>query len=261
MCKTQFLCPRITKLFAIELCVKALIIYGITTISEELTVSGYEERLRSLWMSYLQYRDSPQLDQADLQGAATDHREAGVAVGGNTKVGDREGGVPAGGKSGRQGGRSKAAQGDKVLLRGVGGGGLGHGNQNIQDRVAAGDTVPDNAGQNDNDVKVVNDDEVVADDKDKVLEAGVNEDIDARDGFQGRKLLSYPNSSYLRDSIERFKDNLFGLDEGLSDSTDTSFVDFVDIQPDTVRLQPWEKGGRLAELQQVGYILLFKYIH
>jgi len=259
MCKTQFLCPRITKLFAIELCVKALVIYGITTILEELTVSGYEERLRSLWTSYLQYQDSPQADQADLQGAAANHREAGMAAGGNTKVGNKEGGMLAGGKSGRQGG-SRDAQGDKVLPRGVGGGGLGHGNQNIQDRVAAGDTVPDNAGQNDNDVKVVNDDEIVADDKDRVLEAGVNEDIGAVDGFQGRKLLSYPNSSYLRDSIERVKDNLFGPDKDLSDTTDTSFVDFVDIQPDTVRLQPWEKSSLLAELQQVCYIVLFKYI-
>jgi len=234
-------------------------------------VSGYEERLRSLWTSYLQYQDAPQADQAELQGAAADHRVAGVPVGSNredgvpavgkTKVGDREGGVMAGGKPGGQGGKSRGAQGDKVLPRGVGGGGLGRGNQNIHDREAAGDTVQDNAGHNDNDVKVVNDDDIVADDKDKVLEAGVNEEIDAVDGFQGRKLLSYPNSSFLRDSIERFKDNLFGPDEGLSDSTDTSFVDFVDIQPDTVRLQPWEKGGRLAELQQVCYILLFKYIH
>lgn len=77
-----------------------------------------------------------------------------------------------------------------------------------------------------------------------------------------RKLLYYLNESETGGVFYAADDNLGAQGEVMIEDEsrgDDSFVDVVDIQPDTVKLFPWEQGS-LRLLQEVKLLPFCQYI-
>lgn len=71
--------------------------------------------------------------------------------------------------------------------------------------------------------------------------------LEERNADTGRKLLSYNEANV---NIHEMDMNVNDIDANENELDDGSYVSPVDIQPDTVKLLPWERGS-LADLQKV----------
>lgn len=77
-----------------------------------------------------------------------------------------------------------------------------------------------------------------------------------------RKLLYYLNESETGGVFYAADENFGTQSEVMTEHKsreDDSFVDVVDIQPDTVKLFPWEHGS-LRRLQEVGLLFFCQYL-
>ncbi|WAR03055.1 GNPTA-like protein [Mya arenaria] len=229
---------------------------------EELTEIGYRLRVKLLWLDYQEFLKLPEAAQAKLieqvQGFSKEvgNVEKRKTQGSNVRdIHDRRKG-----KS-REAGVVKQAEEN------------GHGiekpsedtpNFPVKDKISAKKRLENiidvkseekqakdpQALVNDekSDEKKKNNDDEVVDDKDKVIKA-----LDANAGGKRRKLLAWVNDSVVISASEEVELENNGMQRDPSEGVGDSFVEFVDIQPDTVRLLPWEKGA-LRDLQQAfGY--------
>ncbi|XP_052801171.1 N-acetylglucosamine-1-phosphotransferase subunits alpha/beta-like isoform X2 [Mya arenaria] len=225
---------------------------------EELTEIGYRLRVKLLWLDYQEFLKLPEAAQAKLieqvQGFSKEvgNVEKRKTQGSNVRdIHDRRKG-----KS-REAGVVKQAEEN------------GHGiekpsedtpNFPVKDKISAKKRLENiidvkseekqakdpQALVNDekSDEKKKNNDDEVVDDKDKVIKA-----LDANAGGKRRKLLAWVNDSVVISASEEVELENNGMQRDPSEGVGDSFVEFVDIQPDTVRLLPWEKGA-LRDLQQ-----------